>query len=307
MKLNAAFYAQLEATAAPLYRAMGTVAQSQAEQPARPPLLQVQSGRAESPAWYMVQAAEFDPEPLTVANLRVRDIYASESIAQALLELLAAEKWLDRRGDAYYLTEEGRKVTAQLLTRGSSLLAQVTIPENVDLERLERFLRRVIDASLECEEPPGNWCLRHSRRRAPSDDESAPIRLLQYFSDFNAFRDDAHMAAWQPKGITGQQWESFSFVVNGQADSAESLYEQLAYRGYSTENFAAALSQLASRGWLSRSNEPFTVTKKGRAIHAEVEDLTDQYFYRPWETALTKAELEETVELLRVMREQWKA
>ena len=76
--------------------------------PPRHPLLQLRAGLAESPGWFLVQAAEFDPEPLTVAALRVRDIYASERIVQALLELMAGEQWFDRQGEVYTLTEHGR-------------------------------------------------------------------------------------------------------------------------------------------------------------------------------------------------------
>ncbi len=64
---------------------------------------------ANRPAWFLIQAAEFDPEPLSVARLRVRDIYASECIVTALLEVMAAERWLDRHGDDYHLRAEGRQ------------------------------------------------------------------------------------------------------------------------------------------------------------------------------------------------------
>src|SRR5215213_3454390 len=74
-----------------------------------PAILQLRAGLAESPGWFLIQAAEFDPEPLTVTNLRVRDIYASERIVQALLDLMASEGWLDRSAqDAYALTAKGR-------------------------------------------------------------------------------------------------------------------------------------------------------------------------------------------------------
>ncbi|MEM7126179.1 MAG: hypothetical protein AAF702_07620 [Chloroflexota bacterium] len=305
MELNSEFYFQLEASAGPFYQAMGKIAQSQAEQPPRHPLLQVQSGRAESPAWYLVQAAEFDPEPLSVKTLRVRDIYASPAIAQGILEMLAAERWLDRRGGAYHLTDLGRTVTTELLTRSQSLLAQVDVPAHIDLIRLESLLRSVIDASLGCKTPPGNWCLAHSRNRAPSDEEPVIVRLLHYFSDFNAFRDDAHMAAWQPKEVTGQQWETFAFIISGQANSAESLFEQLSYRGYSVEDYAAALSDLTERRWLLPKGDVYVATEVGVAIHTQVESLTDQYFYAPWLEALNERELAETIELLRVLREEW--
>lgn len=304
MEFNSDFYFQLEASAGPLYHAMSEAAQK-SQQPRRHPLLQVQNGRAESPAWYLIQAAEFDPDPLTIDNIRIRDTYASESIASAILEMLAAEKWLDRRDDEYHLTAAGRDVTDELLSRSQSLLTGVTIPTHIDVARLEHLLRRVINACLDCDNPPGNWCLVHSRNRAPDDEKSVVVRLLHYFSDFNAFRDDAHMAAWQPTGVTGNHWETFAYVIAGLADTSISLYEQLSYRGYSIEDYDDALLELVTRGWISYMDKSHVVTDAGATIHAQVESLTDQYFYAPWFKELSEAELTETGELLRVLREDW--
>src|SRR5262245_38947063 len=97
--LNADFYDLMMATFNALFGAIAAVrTQTAASQDLPPlnPLLQLRRGLAESPAWFLVQALEFDPEPLSVANLRVRDIYASEGIVQALLELMASENWFDR-------------------------------------------------------------------------------------------------------------------------------------------------------------------------------------------------------------------
>ncbi|MCB8944613.1 MAG: hypothetical protein H6658_12760 [Ardenticatenaceae bacterium] len=305
MKLDAAFYDDIQNTAMPFYQAMMAVQQQQTDPPTPHPLLMVQRGRAESPAWYMIQAAEFDPEPLSVARLRVRDIYASQTMALALLEMMAGEKWLDRRGDDYYVTDEGREVMLRLKGRTTMLLREVTPPENVAVVRLEGLLRRVIEASLRCPNPPGSWCLRYSHRRAPDADAPLLARLLHMISDFNAFRDDAHMAAWQPLGVMGYEWEAFSLVASGGANTAVSLFNELAYRGYSREDFAAALHQLAERGWLVTEGETYHLTEAGRITQAEAERRTDDYFYVPWHIALNGEEIEETIELLRVLREEW--
>ena len=56
-----------------LYSAGGaTRARSASPDEPPPALLQLRAGRAESPGWFLIQAAEFDPEPLTVENLRAR-------------------------------------------------------------------------------------------------------------------------------------------------------------------------------------------------------------------------------------------
>lgn len=300
MRHNAETYNMLMNVMGAYFQAMGVV-RSQLKEPAPtpPPLLTIRGGYAESPAWYMVQAAEFDPEPLTVANLRVRDIYASEKLAAALLELLASEKWLARRGESYTLTAGGQEIVKTLRQRPEKFLADLTpLPED-QIGRLESLLRRIIDGSLAAPTPPGAWCLVHSRNRAPADTASPLIKIFHYLSDFNAFRDDAHMAAFMPHEPEGYVWEAFTLIVGGLADSAATLFEQLAYRGYAEEDFVHALAHLTAKGWLANpdSNNTYSVTAAGNKIKDTVETLTDRYFYAPW-AGLTAAEQTELIELL---------
>ena len=102
-----------------------------------PDLYRLRAGYAESPGWFMVQALEFDPLPLTVADLRVRDIYASESLVQGLLEVMASEKWLHRQGDSYFLSETGRALQKTLRGRAARWLAALQPLPAAEMERLE--------------------------------------------------------------------------------------------------------------------------------------------------------------------------
>lgn len=304
MELNASFYDLCMDAAGAIYAGMAA-AQARAEPPAEPPqILQVRAGLAESVGWFLVQAGEFDPAPLTPELLRVRDIYASERIVQALLELMATELWFDRDAQgAYHLTALGREQMLRRRAFRQALMAQLAPLPAAELERLAALLRRLIDASLASADPPGSWCLAHSRRRAPADDASVVVRLVQYFDDLNAFRDDAHMAAWRGYGLPGYAWEAFALVCAGTAASADAIHAQLAHRGYSRLEYGAALERLAERGWLSgRSTGEYGLTEAGRAAHAAAERLTDGYFYQPW-ACLSAAEIGELHMLLAGLRD----
>ena len=294
MERNRDLYNRLQVGFGTLFGAMAAVRSQSGEAPPDPPaIFRLRAGYAESPGWFMVQAAEFDPEPLTVEKLRVRDIYASETIVQTLMELLASETWFDRIGDAYHLTEAGRNMMIHVKTRAWEPLTKVNDRLNMDVARLENLMGRTIQASLE-QGAVDTWCLAHSRNRAP-DDEAAPVvKIYQYLSDYNAFRDDAHMAAWAGHDISGHTWEAFSFVGDGEAASADDLFEKLHYRGYTRAEFATALDDLVQRGWLEGD---FAVTEKGKAVRAEAERLTDEYFYGPW-ACLSAAEYDELLQLL---------
>src|SRR5262249_32822299 len=149
--LNAEFYDLMMEAAGAIYGA-ANAARARSSEPADPPppLLQLRAGLAESPGWFLVQAAEFDPEPLTVANLRVRDVYASERIVQALLELMAGERWLERTEQgAYRLAEAGRAMLQRFRLRRRAIVATLQSLPTADTARLAGLLGRLIDASLE--------------------------------------------------------------------------------------------------------------------------------------------------------------
>ena len=264
--------------------------------PSAPPLLQVKRGKAESAGWYLVQATEFEPEPLTIAYLRVRDTYASERVIGALLEMMAVEGWLARdEHSAYYLTESGRTILSNRRALAQPFLTKLESMLTMDLPRLSDLLAGLIDASLSAGRCVPPWCLAHSRRRAPDQDAGTLAAIVQYFDDFNAFRDDAHMAAWQPLAIEGYVWEAFAHVCDASGSSSAGLWELLAHRGYARCDYAKALAECARRGWLRRAEgDAYTVTEAGRAVRAEVEWHTDDYFYAPWrgfsETAIAETQ-----------------
>jgi DNA-binding PadR family transcriptional regulator len=296
---DAAFYELIQETSGAIYQAMIEVRRRSGETPPDPPLLlQVRAGRAESPGWYLVQAVEFAPQPLTVELLRVRDIYASERMARALLDLMASEQWLEREGDAYRLTDAGRAVYWHARQRTAQLLAGLELLPASDMAFLMTTLERVIAASLSSPTPPGAWCLAHSRHRAP-DASAPPLAVLnQYVADFNAFRDDAHMAAWRPYESSGAAWEAFSFVCSGEATTPADIAAQLAHRGYSPGDYATALVALAERGWLAPTAEGgYSLTEAGQAIRETVERQTDDYFYASW-SMLSDGEFTRVRELL---------
>lgn len=273
---------------------------------APPLLLQLRAGFAESPGWFLVQATEFDPQPLTVANLRVRDVYGSERLVQAFLELMASEGWFDRDGERYCLTEAGRAIIERSRERRRRIAARLSSLADPDLAHLVELFARLVTASLNSATPPGTWCLAHSRHRAPEEAAPALVKLMQYFDDFNAFRDDAHMAAWQLYHVSGFAWEAFSLVWSEAAHSPEEVVAQLSHRGYTKSDYAAALQELVQRGWLQATTEAvaFSLTEQGRAVREQVERLTDQYFYAPW-SCLTEEEIAQIPTSLTHLRDQF--
>lgn len=305
MQLDSAVYDLTQEAGGAIFMAMR--AAQAGEQTVLPALLQLRRGYAESPAWLLVQATEFAPAPLTLAGLRVRHTYGSERLFVALLELMASEGWFDRDdAGAYHLTRAGRTQADQLRPRQHAQIAALAPPPGLDVVRLSELLGRVVVACLRAPDPPGSWCLAHSRRRAPAADVSPLAQIFQYSEDLNAFRDDAHMAGWRPCGLDGRGWEALALLCAGQAADADALFERLAYRGHSRAEYAATLAALAARGWAEPTDlgAGYRPTAAGLAAWAEAERRTDAAFYGPW-ACLDESEIAELHSLLRALVEQF--
>lgn len=289
LEFDRSWYDFIEEVAGAFYGALGSARATLGETAPLSPLLTVRSGYAESPGWFMVQAAEFDPEPLTVENLRVRDVYGSESLVRALLELMASETWFDRTArDEYVLTPAGRDMLERIFARRRARLERIVVSDRVPLAEIEHTMRVLVQAS--CAMEPA-WCVKHSRRRAPLQEICPLGTIFQAFEDFNAIRDDAHMVAWQPTGASGHEWETFAFVLENRAVNADALFEQLYYRGFTRAEYRTTLDALAARGWLEKgADSTWSATTAGFEIHEAVEATTNQSFFAPW-TGLAKIEL----------------
>jgi hypothetical protein len=267
-----------------------------------PLLLQLRSGYAESPGWMMIQAAEFDPEPLSVERFRKRAVYTAPNLSLAVLELLASEKWLDRKGSDYYLTDEGRKIVDRLIQRRTTPFTDFEPIPKAELQRLIDLCERVMDSAMKASEPPGTWCLAHSRNRQPKGEISLAAQYIQFGSDFNAIRDDAHMAAYGSHDVPGHVWEGFTYIATNQAKNVHDLYQCLAYRGFYTEDWQIALDDLCGRGWLAMTDGNYALTEAGQTVRDNVEQKTDAYFYAAWDF-LSESEFDELTGLMQQLHD----
>jgi hypothetical protein len=138
----------------------------------------------------------------------------------------------------------------------------------------------------------------------PSQEYASLAQIDQCLDYLNAFRDDAHLAAWQPYGVSGHAWEAFTFVWRGDAHTAAELAEKLPRRGHSAPAYAEALSDLAGRGWVEETSDGYAyrITEKGRTLRQQAEEATDRYFFAPW-TSLNNVEIAQLHTLLTRLRD----
>jgi DNA-binding MarR family transcriptional regulator len=231
------------------------------------------------------------PDPISVARLKKRDPYSNPTRYSDILAKMAEVSFFKPTGEGEYEVSAKGRTGLQFVNHAfyTRLGEMSSLPEE-QLEQAEGLLRKIADASLEAKEPEGKWCLLTTRHGLPAEEYSPLARIDQRLDELNAYRDDAHLAAWKPCGVGGPAWEAFTTVWRGEASTPEALAEQLTYRAHTAETYAEALADLASRGWVEKTADGYQVTEKGRNVRQQAEDATDRYFFSPW-TCLSSVEL----------------
>ncbi len=258
--------------------------------------------------WYgwLMAARIFEPYPVSAARLQVRAAYTAPASLEEDLATGVRLGLLEPAGEIdpgeYHLTERGHRGVRCLIGTAYAAMALLHPLPDPDIERLDALAFRLVEASLAAPEPPGKWCLRIARHYDPGESAPALVRLDQYLSDLDAYRDDAHLAAWRPCGVGGETWEAFTSLWRHGPLSLEQLATRLRRRGHAREAYALALDELAARSWIARDGDQFRLTDEGLAQREAVETTTDRYFYGPW-SCLTAGEIEELSGQLRRVRD----
>ena len=250
----------------------------------------------------LLLALAVEPDPISPERIWRRYPYGTVEGWSQPMATLAERQLLEAQGDAAYrLTSGGRAITTRILKEFYAGLAGIekTIePEYpaASLDRLALLLNKLVTAGLNS--PIDLFGLKDSHGLASRSDAKPLARIDQALDDLTAFREDAHLASWQPHHIAGHAWELFTFLWRGEVKNAAEMAEKTAGRGHTREAYQSALGDLIGRGWVRAAGEnAYEVTDSGRQVREDAEKLTDEYFFTPWKT-LTTAEAMDLKQLL---------
>jgi predicted transcriptional regulator len=252
--------------------------------------------------FFIQLAYGFDPEPITPKHFIRRSPYGNPARYKKQIKEAAKRGWLEDVGEGQYiLTDKGRKTAERFFALNENLLTeQESLPED-KIKRITVLLRKIAAQARALPEPAEKWKWGLSwGTRFDRGDSSPPImQLRRPLIDLFAYREDAHIAAWQPYKVSGQVWEVLTYVWRGEAGTAAELAEQLSeYRNYDEAAYAAALKELSGRGWLAKEDGKYVITEEGKRVRQEAEETTDRYFYAAW-SALDEAKTKELKGLMK--------
>jgi hypothetical protein len=253
---------------------------------------------------FLVQVATgIAPEPLTAEQFVERSPYRNPEAVEEDLTACAGRGWLGaQEAGGYTPTVKGRETAEGIFAFAIKLFGGLDRLPDSELKRLAELLRKVVDEAKALPEPAAKLNLAWRDKFDWGPDAPLMVQVRSRLLDLLGYRDDVHIAAWQPYESDGRIWEAFTYVWRDQADTAAELAEQLPYRNYDEAAYAAALQDLAARGWIAEEEGKYVATARGQKLRQEAEDTTDRYYDAAW-VALSGSEMEEVQELLNRLAE----
>ena len=240
----------------------------------------------------------FEPKPVNVETLNIRSPYTAAEHYHALLqEMMHVDMVASETEGQYRITQHGMEVLKETLTAVYEVLGEIkSLPMTKQMDLASR-LKMLTDACLTAPDPPGTWCIRHARRLDPGSRAPMMARVDQFLSELQAFRDDAHLAAWRGIESNGHAWDILTQLWRERGSNPEQIFQTLARRGNSLDQSHRAVELLLRRGWITREATLLRITSFGSEIRQNAENATERYFHSPFEKIST-VEMNETIALL---------
>ena len=248
-------------------------------------------------------AYQLEPEVLTETIYLKRAPYNNPAAIRETLRDVVKAGYLEEIGTGQYKpSQKGREVIDLVHERlyGHINNANQFLPEK--LSQLAELLSGLIAAVNETDLSSGKVSFDLVHGGHPEVEPGTLAQVDQLLDDLNAFRDDAHIAAWSPTGVSGQVWEALTFIWNGDASNAEELVEKLPYRSYTLEEFQKALDQLVEFGWAEVGESGYQLTSQGKDVRDKAEEDTDTFYFDPWKV-LSAEDLQVLGDLLTELKE----
>lgn len=250
--------------------------------------------------------SELGLDNFSIEDFQKRDPFTNPEQFERLFARLEVKDWIEPVPDGrYQVTQKARNATRQIIQAGDGHLASFKPRDGLDLGRLIKLLKQITMANGVEQEPPAKWAI--SRRFRVADKESAPLaQIREYLMDIYAYRDDSYLAAARPHfNNAGIVWLVLGALAGGEDVNAQQIAEKMQFRGYEAFDYQIALDAAVEIGWVELMDTPgmYRPTAKGRELREQVEQLTDEYFYRPW-SVMVADELDELYTQLTRLHDQ---
>ena len=233
--------------------------------------------------WSLLLAVlTFEPEDSTPAHFMVRGPYTSpEAYLSRLVAASEAGFLSEVEAGKFQLNDRGRKIVLDLIALGRQAMADADPLSNTDAQKLKEMLNRIVQSCLTTSPPPDTWSIQLSYKLMPDPEPPMPF-IEQAISALLAYRDDAHLAAWQNTELSATALETLTLLWNGEVNSLDEICKRLYRRGHACKVYRSALEDLRTLRLINGPDEAPWLTGVGRVFRNQIEENTNRYFYSPW-------------------------
>ena len=227
-------------------------------------------------------AFQLKPQPISAKLLDRRNPYNNPDDRHEILSGAAEAGYLVADGDRYRISDRGAKIISDIHQTFYDHVNQVNPIPQEKMSELAGYLHILVDAIIQSDPAGELFCFECSRRGHPDVESGTLAKVDQLLDDLNAFRDDAHIAAWKTTGIAGPTLEVLTLVRDGEANTPKRLVERLPYRTIREEDYQAELNELVDKGWIEIGDDGFRATAEGKDFRDGIEEATNKNYFAPW-------------------------
>ncbi len=207
--------------------------------------------------------------------------YSTFNLIFEALPLLVEKGYLLNTDDSYLVTPRGSALIEQTEQAVRNYVVTLTPLPSSELKSLAAILEEIAQRMWQADEPA---IKAHQARchRQPSVTTAAPMVHLEaaIFALWMA-RDDAHIAAWRAKGLSGPQMDLLSQLASGEIETLPALTAVLENTQH-PEDVMQGITKLSEASYVLVEGERVTLTEAGRKVRREIEEETDRVYFVPW-------------------------
>ena len=249
----------------------------------------------ERPQFFLLRAIveETDPgEQLSRQEMESRlfNPYATFNPIFDALPLLVEKGYLAQTDDSYLVTPQGRVLMEQTEQAARNYMATLTPIPLPELTHLAAVLEEIAQRMWQADEPAIKAHQARVHRQPPITTAAPMVHLEASIFALWMARDDAHIAAWRAKGLSGPQMDLLGHLASGERQTLPALTMALEST-QRPDDVARGVVGLSKAGYVLVEGERVTLTDAGQQVRDEIEEETDRIYFAPW-PPLSEDELE---------------